>query len=148
LVATIFNHTLAALFGTWVAQHIDPNWLRWLLGGSFLVFAVWVLVPDKDEEVSQQHRFGAFLTTLVMFFLAEMGDKTQLSTVALAARYNDIVAVTMGTTLGMMFSDGLAVVFGEKLTQKISMKWIRVFSALLFLTFGLMILLQRTLALG
>lgn len=142
LVATILNHLLAALFGNWLSQQIPEIYLKWVLGVSFLAFAVWVLIPDKDDGLTKDSRFGAFVTTLIAFFLAEMGDKTQLSTVALAARYDDLLLVTLGTTLGMMFSDGLAVIFGEKLTQKISMKWVRYFSAGLFVVFGLAILLR------
>ena len=139
-VATILNHLLAAFVGNWVSLALPKEYLKWILGGSFILFAVWILIPDQDDEENSSSRFGAFLTTLVAFFLAEMGDKTQLSTVALAAKYQEVVLVTIGTTLGMMFSDGLAVIFGEKLTEKISMKWIRIFSASLFVIFGLTIL--------
>lgn len=140
-VATVLNHLLAALFGSWVSQAIPTNYLKWILGGTFIAFAVWILIPDKDEDQKDHGRFGAFLTTLITFFLAEMGDKTQLSTVALAAKYDSIIRVTIGTTVGMMFSDGLAVIFGEKLTEKISMKWIRIFSAVLFVAFGIGIII-------
>ncbi len=141
LVATILNHALAAYFGAWVTSHVPENTMRWILGISFFVFAAWVLVPDKDEGLKENKKgYGAFLTTLFAFFIAEMGDKTQLSTVALAANYKSAVMVTIGTTLGMMFSDGLAVVLGKKLTEKIPMKWIRIFAALLFVLFGLGIL--------
>lgn len=136
LVATILNHLLAAFFGSWISQQIPPNYLQWILGLTFIAFAIWVLIPDKDENKNHESKYGAFITTLVAFFLAEMGDKTQLSTVALAAKYDSTVFVTVGTTLGMMFSDGLAVIFGEKLTQRIQMKWIRLVSALLFIAFG------------
>jgi putative Ca2+/H+ antiporter (TMEM165/GDT1 family) len=140
-VATVLNHLLAALFGSWVSQAIPANYLKWILGGTFFIFAVWILIPDKDEDQKDNGRYGAFLTTLITFFLAEMGDKTQLSTVALAAKYDSILRVTIGTTIGMMFSDGLAVIFGEKLTEKISMKWIRIFSAVLFVAFGIGIII-------
>lgn len=135
-VATILNHLLAALFGSWVSQAIPQNYLKWILGGSFIVFAIWILIPDKDDGKEHHGRFGAFVTTLIAFFLAEMGDKTQLSTVVLAAKYDSIIRVTFGTTMGMMFSDGLAVIFGKAITEKISMKWIRVGSALMFVAFG------------
>jgi len=140
-VATVLNHLLAALFGSWVSTAIPEVWLKWILAGSFFAFAFWILIPDKEGGLSEESRYGAFFTTLVTFFLAEMGDKTQLSTVALAARYNSVSLVTVGTTLGMMFSDGLAVVFGESITQKIPMKWIRVFAAVLFVVFGIGLLL-------
>lgn len=139
-VATVLNHLLAAFFGQWIAAQISPQMLKWILSATFFAFAVWILIPDKDEDGLQDSKFGAFLTTVITFFLAEMGDKTQLSTVALAANYSSVTLVTIGTTMGMMFSDGLAVIFGEKLTQKISMKWIRYFSAVLFFGFGIFIL--------
>lgn len=140
LVATVLNHLLAAYFGSWVSQVIPADYLRWVLGASFLVFAAWILIPDKDDSGSGHSRFGAFLTTTITFFLAEMGDKTQLSTVVLAAKYNNILLVTLGTTLGMLFSDGLAVAFGERLTQRIPLKWVRIFASVLFVGFGLGIL--------
>jgi putative Ca2+/H+ antiporter (TMEM165/GDT1 family) len=139
LTATISNHLLAAYFGSWISKTLDPMYLKWILIATFVGFAVWILIPDKDEELSSQPRYGAFITTLVTFFLAEMGDKTQLSTVALSAEYKDVFSVTMGTTLGMIFSDGLAVFLGEKITRIISMKWIHIFSSLLYLIFALKI---------
>ena len=139
-VATILNHLLAAWVGNWVAQAIPSNYLRWILGLLFMGFALWVLIPDEDENQVNEKRSGAFVTTVTLFFLAEMGDKTQLSTIALAAKYGDVVLVTIGTTLGMMFSDGLAVLFGEKLIQKVPMKAVRIFSAVLFFIFGLSVL--------
>ena len=140
--ATVLNHLLATLFGSWIAQQFSPEVLKWALALTFIGFGAWVLIPDKDEEVQQSHRFGAFLTTTFLFFIAEMGDKTQLSTVALAAQHKEVLLVTIGTTMGMMFSDGLAVIFGEKLTQKISMKWIRVFCAVMFVAFGAVVLIR------
>lgn len=144
LVATVLNHFIAASFGSWVSQVLPPSYLKWILASTFIIFALWILIPDKDDGSDKDSRFGAFITTLVAFFLAEMGDKTQLSTVALAARFDSVTLVTVGTTLGMMFSDGLAVVFGESITQKISMKWIRRFAAALFLAFAIGILLKDT----
>lgn len=141
LVATILNHALAAFFGSTVSHYVPPHVLKWILALTFFGFAAWILIPDKDEDIKEDHKYGAFMTTLVLFFFAEMGDKTQLSTVALAARYNDIVAVTIGTTLGMMFADGLAVVFGKSITEKISMKWVRWIAAASFLLFGVAILI-------
>jgi putative Ca2+/H+ antiporter (TMEM165/GDT1 family) len=140
LVATILNHLLAATAGQLISRSIPPQYLQWILAAVFMGFAAWILIPDKDDEEAQAGRLGAFLTTLITFFLAEMGDKTQLSTVALSARFPDLVQVTAGTTLGMLFSDGLAVIFGERLTQRISMNWIRRFAALLFFGFGIGIL--------
>ncbi len=140
-VATILNHLLASYFGRWVSAQVPPHIMKWALGATFIAFAAWILIPDKDDDKEENHKYGAFVTTLITFFLAEMGDKTQLSTVALAAHYDSVVRVTIGTTIGMMFSDGLAVIFGEKINQMIPMKWIRIFCAALFVVFGLGIIL-------
>lgn len=142
LVATLLNHGLASWAGGWLGANVDAAWLKLILAGIFFVFALWILVPDKDSEQQDSGRFGAFLTTLVAFFLAEMGDKTQLATVALGAKFNAPIAVTIGTTLGMLAADGLAVFFGERLTRVIPMQWIRRFAALLFLIFGVYILIE------
>jgi putative Ca2+/H+ antiporter (TMEM165/GDT1 family) len=143
LCATVLNHALAAFGGSWVSNHVPANVLRWILGGLFIGFGVWILVPDKDNDRQSQNRFGAFLTTLVTFFLAEMGDKTQLATVALAARFQSIFFVTVGTTLGMLFADGLAVFAGEKVGERFPMIWVRRGASMLFILFGLFILLQK-----
>lgn len=140
LVATILNHFLAAYFGQWISDQVSPQTLKWILASVFFGFAIWVLIPDKIDEEMKPSKYGAFLTTLVAFFFAEMGDKTQLSTVALAAQFDNLILVTVGTTLGMMFSDGLAVVFGEKLTQRIPMRAVHIFSAGLFVIFGIAVL--------
>lgn len=139
-VATVLNHLFAALVGGWISQLVSPLTLRWVLASIFLAFAIWVLIPDKEEEPKAKAHLGAFLTTLIAFFLAEMGDKTQLATVALAARYQNLALVTAGTTLGMMFSDGLAIFFGKKILKKISMKFVRWFSAGLFILFAVSLL--------
>ncbi|AKT40327.1 TMEM165/GDT1 family protein [Chondromyces crocatus] len=141
LVATILNHGLASWVGGAVSARVPADVLRYALAAIFGAFAIWILIPDKDEDGPQNDRFGPFLTTLVAFFLAEMGDKTQLATVALGARFQAPVLVTIGTTLGMLFADGLAVVFGERLTQRIPMKWVRIFAACLFALFGIGVLL-------
>ncbi len=140
LVATLLNHGLASWAGGWVSTFVQPQYLRWILAFIFFAFAAWILIPDKDEELSQNQKYGAFLTTVVTFFLAEMGDKTQLATIALGAKFAAPIAVTVGTTMGMLVADGLAVFFGEKLTEKIPMKWIRIFACGLFAVFGLLIL--------
>jgi Ca2+/H+ antiporter, TMEM165/GDT1 family len=116
LVATLLNHATAGLVGNWVASALGPTVLRWVIGVSFLAMAAWMMIPDKldDGAASTTQRFGVFGTTLVAFFLAEMGDKTQIATVALAARYPDLVAVVAGTTLGMMIADVPAVFIGEE----------------------------------
>lgn len=138
LVATVLNHALAASLGTWVSTRIDSRSLNNILVVIFLAFAVWVLIPDQDEEVKANPRFGAFVTTLVTFFLAEMGDKTQLSTLVLSAEYKNLLLVTLGTTAGMLFSDGLAVFLGEKITKFISMRWIRIFASILYVIFAIL----------
>ncbi len=142
LVATLLNHALATYLGTWLASHFSAQTLKISLAIIFLAFAVWILFPDKidDNETSiDQKSKNAFFTTVVLFFLAEMGDKTQLATLALGAKFQSPILVTIGTTLGMLVADGLAVVFGEKLTKIIPMQAIRIFSSILFAAFGLAI---------
>jgi Ca2+/H+ antiporter, TMEM165/GDT1 family len=149
-VATIANHLVAASMGGWVATHVDPDWMRWILGGAFLAFAAWALIPDTlDEETRRKaSRYGAFVTTLFMFFLAEMGDKTQFATVALGAQYSNLLMVTVGTTLGMMAANVPAVLLGETLAQRFPLSKMRFVAALLFAIFGGLILLGIDLGLG
>ena len=139
LVATMANHALAALVGSQVAGLLDAPWFRTAVALGFIAMAAWTLVPDKldDDEDSVRARGGAFLTTLVSFFLVEMGDKTQVATIALGAQYHSVLIVAAGTTLGMMLANGPAVFLGEKLVQKVSLKLTRTFAALLFLVLGL-----------
>ncbi len=139
-VATLLNHALAAYAGGWVASWFTPFQIKWGLAIIFFAFAAWILIPDKEEELKSESRFGAFLTTVIAFFLAEMGDKTQLATIALGARYANTVAVTFGTTLGMMASNALAIFLGDKLLARIPMKWVRLFACILFILFGIGIL--------
>ena len=139
-VATVLNHALASWAGGWIGAQVDPVLLKWILAVIFFVFALWILVPDKEEEVKES-RFGPFLTTVVVFFLAEMGDKTQLATIALGAKYASPWIVTVGTTLGMMGSNALAIFFGRKLLMRIQMNWIRIFACVLFIFFGIGILI-------
>ncbi len=136
LAATLFNHALASSVGTVVSSHVPPRVMAAVLAGTFLAFGLWTLSPDTLEENAKPDRFGPFVTTTVLFFLAEMGDKTQLATVALAARYHSVLLVTTGTTLGMLASDGLAVFLGDRLAQRVSMKWIRVGAASAFFVFA------------
>jgi putative Ca2+/H+ antiporter (TMEM165/GDT1 family) len=136
LAATLLNHALASGVGTWVSEQVPPRVMAAVLAATFVAFGVWTLKPDTLEGNAKPDRFGPFLTTTILFFLAEMGDKTQLATVALAARFQSVVLVTTGTTLGMLASDGLAVFLGERLARKVSMKWIRVGAATLFFAFG------------
>lgn len=140
-VATLLNHAMASWLGGLAAFYIDPVYLKWILATTFFAFALWILIPDKEEDVKEESRFGAFVTTLILFFLAEMGDKTQLATIALGAKYASPWIVTLGTTLGMLASNGLAIFFGEKLLKKIPMKWVRVFACISFAVFGVAILI-------
>lgn len=148
-VATIFNHALAALAGDWFARAVNPDVLRWILGLAFLAFAGWALIPDTlDEDEQKNPKYGAFLTTLVMFFLAEMGDKTQLATVALGAKYANLLAVTTGTTLGMMIANVPAVLLGETLAKRFPLSKMRFVAAALFAIFGVLILCKVNLGMG
>lgn len=140
LVATICNHALAAAVGGWVAAQVSPRLLAGVLGVTFLAFGVWTLRPDTLEASATPSRYGPFLTTTCLFFLAEMGDKTQLATVALAAQWHQVFLVTVGTTLGMLLADGLAVLVGERLAMQVSMGWIRRIAAGLFGLCGLLAL--------
>lgn len=139
-VATLLNHALASWVGGVVAMQLNPATLKWSLAIVFFVFAAWILIPDKEEEVKTESRFGVFTTTAIAFFLAEMGDKTQLATVALGARYTSATLVTIGTTVGMVASNALAIFLGRKLLERIPMKWVRVFACVLFVCFGIAII--------
>lgn len=141
LVATLLNHAIAAWFGNVVAQQFDPQILKYSLAAIFFGFAAWILIPDKEEEFKTSRRANAFLTTLVAFFFAEIGDKTQLATIALGAKSTSLISVILGTTLGMLASNALVVFFGKKLLKKIPMKWIRIFTCALFALFGFLIIL-------
>ncbi|MBS1963258.1 MAG: TMEM165/GDT1 family protein [Bdellovibrionales bacterium] len=135
-VATVLNHALAATVGVWAAAQVSPPTMAYVLGALFVAFGVWTLKPDTLDEQPESGRFGPFFTTIVLFFLAEMGDKTQMATVALGARFHSALAVTFGTTLGMMVTDGLAVLLGDRIAHRVQMKWVRVFAATLFFAFG------------
>ena len=138
LVATLINHGLAGAVGSWVTTQLGPEALRWVLGGSFLAMAIWILVPDKldngDEDA--QPRFGIFATTVAAFFIAEMGDKTQVATVMLAAQFNNWFWVVAGTTLGMMLANAPVVWLGDAITRRISLKWVHRISAVVFAVLG------------
>ena len=141
-VATLANHAAAGAVGGAVAAWLGPDLLRWVIGGSFLAMAAWILVPDTidEDEAGMRQRFGVFGTTVIAFFLAEMGDKTQIATVALAARYADIVSVVMGTTLGMMIANVPAVYLGERIARAVSMRLVHGVSAVIFAVLGLLTL--------
>ena len=138
-VATIANHSLAGAVGAWVTTVLGPDVLRWVLGGSFIAMALWMLIPDKidDKETGAAPRFGVFGTTVISFFLAEMGDKTQIATVMLAAQYSSTVLVVTGTTLGMMLADAPVVWLGERMTRLLPLRAVHLASAFVFLGLGL-----------
>ena len=142
-VATVVNHAAAGAVGGWVAQALGPDVLRWVIGLSFLAMAGWILIPDKvdDDATTNRHKFGVFGTTAIAFFLAEMGDKTQIATVALAAKYNSLVAVVAGTTCGMMLANVPAVLLGEVAARKLPMKLVHGIAAAIFLALGVAVLL-------
>ena len=139
--ATLANHAFAGALGQWLTHLVSPEALRWILGLSFIAMAVWTLIPDKlDDGAPRRRRFGAFGTTLIAFFLVEMGDKTQIATVALAARYDALVAVVMGTTLGMMIANVPAVLLGNFTAEKLPLRAIHVVAAILFALLGIAVL--------
>lgn len=143
LVATLVNHGLAGALGAWITATISPEILRWVLGLSFIGMAIWTLIPDKIEEEETQiaQKFGVFGATLVTFFLAEMGDKTQIATIAMAAHYATPVLVVIGTTLGMLIADVPAVFVGDKLATRIPMKLVHSIAAAIFAALGVATLL-------
>jgi putative Ca2+/H+ antiporter (TMEM165/GDT1 family) len=143
LVATLANHALAAALGAWLTQVVDPLWLRWGLGLSFIAVALWMLVPDQvdaNAEGVERSHLGVFGVTVVAFFLAEMGDKTQIATVMLAARYNALLTVTAGTTLGMMIANVPAVLVGNKAVTFVPIAWVRRIAAAVFAVIGVFVL--------
>ncbi len=143
LAATVVNHGLAGALGAWITATISPEVLRWVLGASFIGMAIWTMIPDKIEEEETQvaQRFGVFGATLVTFFLAEMGDKTQIATVAMAAHYAAPLLVVIGTTLGMLIADVPAVFVGDKLANRIPMKLVHTIAAAVFAILGVATLL-------
>jgi len=143
LVATLANHALAGAVGSWVTTLLGPTTLRWVLGLSFIAMAVWMLIPDKldEEEGDAAPRMGVFMTTLVAFFLAEMGDKTQIATVMLAAQYNAWAWVVAGTTLGMMLANAPVVWLGDAITKRVPIRLVHIVSAVIFAVLGVVALL-------
>ena len=143
LVATLINHGLAGALGAWITSMVNPSIMQWVLGVSFIAMAIWTLIPDKIEEEETQVvlKLGVFGATLVTFFLAEMGDKTQIATVALAAHYGSPVWVVVGTTLGMLIADVPAVFIGDKLADRIPMALVHRIAAGIFAALGIATLL-------
>ena len=139
LVATLINHGLAGALGSWITSAVTPDILRWVLGISFIGMAIWTMIPDKieDEETKVAQKFGVFGATLITFFLAEMGDKTQIATVAMAAHYAAPLLVVIGTTLGMLIADVPAVFLADKLANKIPMKLVHSIAAAIFAILGI-----------
>jgi putative Ca2+/H+ antiporter (TMEM165/GDT1 family) len=150
LAATIANHGLAGAVGAWISATVSPDILRWILSLSFIGMAIWTMIPDKIEEEETQiaTKFGVFSATLITFFLAEMGDKTQVATVALAAHYAVPLLVVLGTTLGMLIADVPAVFIGDKLANKIPMKVVHSIAAAIFAILGLATLIGAGSTLG
>lgn len=144
LVATVFNHAVAALVGTLVAGWLGEDLMRWILALSFIFMAGWTLIPDKvsEAEAEAKSRGGVFLTTVVTFFLLEIGDKTQIATVALSARYQDVFLVTLGTTAGMMLANVPAIYLGDVAANRIPLGLVRGVAAALFLGLGILALLD------
>ena len=142
LIATLANHALAGAVGASVTAWLGPQWLRWILAGSFIAMAAWMLVPDKldDDDAPDAPRHSVLVTTVIAFFLAEMGDKTQVATVMLAAQYQTWFAVVAGTTLGMLLANAPVVWFGERVMRRVPVRAVHIVSALIFLGLGLAIL--------
>ncbi len=143
-VATLANHGIAAFVGQSVASLLEGEWFRYAVGASFIVMALWTLVPDKldDEEVPKPPRLGAFLATAIAFFIVEIGDKTQVATIALGAEFQNVALVTLGTTLGMMVANVPAVYFGHRIIELVPLKTVRTIAAMLFLMIGTWIIVE------
>ena len=142
LVATIANHGFAGALGSWITSLVGPETLRWVLGISFVAMAIWTLIPDQfDEDDAKLSRYGVFGTTLIAFFLAEMGDKTQIATIALAAQYHTFFAVVAGTTLGMMIANVPAVLLGDRIANRMPVRLVHGFAAAIFAVLGVATLL-------
>lgn len=140
-IATIANHAGAALLGHWLTTFISPDLLKWILGLGFLGIGLWLLVPDHIDDTAgskvADRAFQVFMLTAGLFFLAEMGDKTQIATIALGAKYADVFAVTVGTTLGMMLANAPAVWIGQKFTKRMPIRWVHAVAAITFIAIGI-----------
>ena len=146
LAATLINHGISALLGQWMTEVVNPLWLVWILAVGFMAMAFWMLIPDKLEDetasINQWQKYGVFATSFILFFLAEIGDKTQIATVALAAKYDSVLLVTLGTTLGMLIANIPAVLVGDKFANRLPIALIHKMSALIFLVFGIATLVK------
>ena len=146
LAATLINHGLSAALGQWITTILSPEILRWILALGFIGMAIWMLIPDQlddeNESINKWQKYGVFGATFILFFLAEIGDKTQIATVALAARFESIFWVMIGTTLGMMIANAPAVFIGNKMAEKLPVSLIHKIGALIFLIIGVSTLLQ------
>lgn len=149
LAATLVNHAFAGALGAWITSLLPPESLRWILGLSFIVMAAWILIPDKfDEDEAKLARYGVFVTTLIAFFLAEMGDKTQVATVALAAQYQAFLSVVAGTTLGMLIANVPAVLLGDRIASRMPVRLVHASAAAIFAVLGMATLLGAGAGIG
>lgn len=140
LLATLLNHGIAAEVGAWISSLLSPELQRWLIAGAFVAMGLWILVPDAEEEAAARYPYGAFLTTLVAFFLVEIGDKTQIATVMLAAKYEPVWVVVVGTTLGMLAANVPVVLAGHLSADRLPLRLIRGIAAVVFVTLGILVL--------
>lgn len=141
LVATLLNHAIAGALGAWLSSLMRPEVLNWVMAAAFIAMGLWILVPDKldeDDVAVPKQQMGVFFATVVAFFLAEMGDKTQFATIALAAQYSDVFSVVLGTTLGMMMANAPAVYLGNRFAQRLPTKIIHIIAAIIFIAIGVL----------
>ena len=141
LVATLLNHAMAGALGAWLSSLMRPEVLNWVMAAAFIAMGLWILVPDKldeDDVAVPKQQMGVFFATVVAFFLAEMGDKTQFATIALAAQYSDVFSVVLGTTLGMMMANAPAVYLGNRFAQRLPTKIIHIIAAIIFIAIGVL----------
>ena len=141
LVATLLNHAIAGALGAWLSSLMRPEVLNWVMAAAFIAMGLWILVPDKldeDDVAVPKQQMGVFFATVVAFFLAEMGDKTQFATIALAAQYSDVLSVVLGTTLGMMMANAPAVYLGNRFAQRLPTKIIHIIAAIIFIALGVL----------
>ena len=141
LVATLLNHAFAGLLGAWLSGLMRPEVLSWVMAAAFIAMGLWILVPDQldeDDVAVPKQQMGVFFATVIAFFLAEMGDKTQFATIALAAQYSDVLSVVLGTTLGMMMANAPAVYLGNRFAQRLPTKIIHMIAAIIFIAIGVL----------